>query len=227
MKSVRILMLLTFVAFLGGTLVFTGAAETEYPNPEPLKTWVSEGHYRTFEGLKIFVHSSGPKSDDGRGVLIVHGFPGSSWDWKSVAAIVDKKARIVVPDMLGFGRSDKPLTGTFKKNYSLKRQANLYEAMAKEEGLTNVVLVIHDMGQTVGLELMARHDEGKLSFKISHAIVLNGSTIMDLIEVQPIQKKMLALPDKAATEHADFAEFREGLRAHSLKANRHLSPRLF
>ncbi len=59
---------------------------------------------------------------------------------------------------------------------------------------------------------MARHDEGSLSFKISHAIIVNGSTIMDLIEVQPIQKAMLALPDQAATEHADFAEFREGIR---------------
>ncbi len=183
--------------------------EVQSKMPETLKTWVSEGHYITFNGLKIFVHTSGPKSVDGRGVLIVHGFPGSSWDWKGVAAIAEDKARVVVPDMLGFGHSDKPLTGTYKDNYSLMTQADLYEAVAKEEGLTNVVLVAHDMGQTVGCELLARHDEGTLSFKISHAIIVNGSTIMDLIEVLPAQKKMLALPDKAATEHADFAEFRK------------------
>jgi pimeloyl-ACP methyl ester carboxylesterase len=186
--------------------------EVQSKMPESLKTWVSESHYVTFKGQKVFVHTSGPKSLDGRGVLIVHGFPGSSWDWKGVAAIAEDKARVVVPDMLGFGHSDKPLTGTFKDNYSLMTQADLYEAVAKEEGLTNVILVAHDMGQTVGAELLARHDEGSLSFKISHAIIVNGSTIMDLIKVQPIQKKMLALPDKAATEHADFAEFREGIR---------------
>ncbi len=177
-----------------------------------LKTWVDEGHYRTFEDLQVFVHSSGPEPVDGRGVLIVHGFPGSSWDWQGVAAHVGDNARVVVPDMLGFGHSAKPKTGTYIDNYSLMRQADLYESIAAQEGLTNVVLVIHDMGQTVGSEIMARHDEGSLSFKISHVVAVNGSTIMDLIEVQPIQKQMLALPDQAATEHADFAEFREGLR---------------
>jgi pimeloyl-ACP methyl ester carboxylesterase len=177
-----------------------------------LKTWVADGHYVTFIEHKIFVHTSGPKSSDGRGVLIVHGFPGSSWDWKGVVAVADKKARVVVPDMLGFGHSDKPLTGTYKDNYSLMTQADMYEAIAKEEGLTNVILVAHDMGQTVGCELMARHDEGSLSFKISHAIIVNGSTIMDLIELTEGQKHLLAQPDKAATKHLDFGEFREGLR---------------
>jgi pimeloyl-ACP methyl ester carboxylesterase len=145
-------------------------------------------------------------------VLVVHGFPGSSWDWQGVVAHVGDNARVVVADMLGFGHSAKPKTGTFMDNYSLMRQADLYESVAKQEGLTNVVLVIHDMGQSVGAEIMARHDEGSLSFKISHVVCVNGSTLMDLIVVQPIQKKMLALPDQAATEHADFAEFREGIR---------------
>jgi pimeloyl-ACP methyl ester carboxylesterase len=142
-------------------------------------------------------------------VLIVHGFPGSSWDWQGVAAVADKKARVVVPDMLGFGHSAKPKEGTFKDNYSLMRQADLYEAIAKDEGLTNVILVAHDMGQTVGAEIMARHDEGSLSFKISHAIIVNGSTIIDLIELTEGQKKMLAMPDEAATEHLDWDDFRE------------------
>jgi len=196
-------------AFLMINAACINATEDKHPNPEPLKKWVGEGHYRDFEGLQVFVHSSGPKSKDGRGVLIVHGFPGSSWDWQGVAAHVGDSARVVVPDMLGFGRSAKPKTGTFMENYSLKRQANLYESIAKQEGLTNVVLVIHDMGQSVGAELMARHDEGSLSFKISHLICLNGSTIMDLIETTAAQKKMLTMPDAAGTKHLDWDAFRE------------------
>jgi pimeloyl-ACP methyl ester carboxylesterase len=204
----------THLALPVGVIATLGVSQVEAQDEmhASLKTWVDEGHYRTFEDLQVFVHSSGPEPVDGRGVLIVHGFPGSSWDWQGVAAAVGDNARVVVPDMLGFGHSAKPKTGTFKDNYSLMRQADLYESIAKQEGLSNVILVAHDMGQTVGSELMARHDEGSLSFKISHAIIVNGSTIMDLIEVQPIQKQMLALPDQAATEHADFAEFREGIR---------------
>ncbi len=122
--------------------------EVQSKMPESLKTWVSESHYVTFKGQKVFVHTSGPKSLDGRGVLIVHGFPGSSWDWKGVAAIAEDKARVVVPDMLGFGHSDKPKKGTFKDNYSLMKQADLYEAIAKEEGLTNPSLAKSAVGNS-------------------------------------------------------------------------------
>lgn len=93
---------------------------------------------------------------------MVHGYPGSSWDFASVVGPVSKEARIVVPDMIGFGHSDTPLTGTFKDNFSLLKQADLYEHVAAAQGLKTVILVAHDMGQTVGLELMARQEEGKL-----------------------------------------------------------------
>ncbi len=206
LTRVLLLVTLSFVFYAGPQVASAN------PFPQSLKTWVKEGRYSTFNGHKIFVHASGPKSNDGTGVLIVHGFPGSSWDWKGVVAIVGKRARVVVPDMIGFGHSDKPKTGTYKDNFSLMTQADLYEAIAKEEGLTNVILVAHDMGQTVGAELMARQDEGKLSFKIKHAIIVNGSTLVDMVKLAPLQEELLKKPDKALTEHLNFKEFADGLR---------------
>jgi len=194
-------------------------AEDRYPVPQTVKDWVSEGKFMKFEGLDIFVHSSGKAPVEGHGVLVVHGYPGSSWDWANVVPPVAKKTKIVVPDMIGFGQSDKPKDGTYKDNYSLMRQADMYEAVAKSEGLKEVVLVAHDMGQTVGLELMTRHDEGKLSFKIRHAILLNGSSLVDMVELVPLQKELLKKPDKAATEHLDFKKFAEGLRSSYGKGN--------
>ena len=188
-------------------------AEDKYPVPQTVKDWVSEGKYVKFEGLDIFVHTSGRAPVDGHGVLVVHGWPGSSWDWSNVVPPVAKKTKIVVADMIGFGQSDKPLKGTYKENFSLMRQADLYEAVAKAEGLTEVVLVAHDMGQTVGLELMTRHDEGKLSFKIRHAILLDGSSLVDMVELVPLQIELLKQPDKALTEHLDFKEYAEGARS--------------
>jgi hypothetical protein len=46
------------------------------------------------------------------------------------------------------------------------------------------------MGQSMGLELMMRQDEGKLSFKIRRAILLDGSTLVDMVdmvELDPMQ----------------------------------------
>ena len=181
-------------------------------NPKVLQKWVDQGSYQKINGHNIFVHASGKAPVEGHGVLIVHGFPGSSWDFSNVVPQVAMKTKVVVIDMLGFGQSDKPLDGTFKDNYSLMKQADLYEAVAKAQGLKEVVLVAHDMGQTVGLELMTRHDEGKLSFKIRHAILLDGSTLVDMVELVPLQVELLKKPDKAGTEHLDFNEFREGMR---------------
>ena len=160
-----------------------------------------------FEGLNIFVHSSGTAPVNGHGVLVVHGFPGSSWDFSKVVATVEKKTKIVVADMIGFGQSDKPLKGTFKEKFSLMRQADMYEAIAKAEGLEEVILVAHDMGQTVGLELMTRQDEGKLSLKIRHAILLDGSTLVDMVELDPMQVEAMETGDKASTEHQDFDKY--------------------
>jgi pimeloyl-ACP methyl ester carboxylesterase len=196
-------------AFVNGA---SQVASAQDQMPPSLKKWVDAGKFMKFEGLDVFVHSSGKAPVDGHGVLIVHGYPGSSWDFSTVVPPVAKKTKVVVADMLGHGQSDKPKKGTFKDNYSLMRQADLYEAVAKAEGLKEVVLVAHDMGQTVGLELMTRHDEGKLSFKIRHAILLDGSTLVDMVELTPLQKELLKQPDQALTEHLDFNEFAEGMR---------------
>lgn len=186
------------------------AADNIPPVPAVLEKWRDEGTVKdlTVNGIhnyKIFIHTSGPESD--HGVLIVHGWPGSSWDWQGVLDRIGDKARVVVPDMRGFGLSEKPLDGTYLNNYTLQLQADIYEAVAAEEGLESVVLVAHDMGQSVGLELMSRHEEGRLSFDIRHAIILDGSTLVDMIELVPMQKELLAKPDMAATEDLDFDNF--------------------
>jgi len=164
--------------------------------PEDLQIWRDEGHFQEIDGHNIFVHASGTPKYEGHGVLLTHGYPGSSIDWKNVVPRVALHTRIVISDFLGFGQSDKPTDGTFESHYSMFKQADRAVAVAESEGLKEVVLCIHDMGQTVGAEIMARHEEGKLPFKIKHAIILNGSTLVDMVNFMPMQKKMLAEPDK-------------------------------
>ncbi len=163
--------------------------------PDSLKEWRESNSPFNYKGDSIFVHTAGKAKTEGHGVLIVHGFPGSSWDWSGVVPIVAKRTRVVVPDMVGFGRSDKPQTGTFEDHYSLFKQADMYEAVAKQEELTDVMLVIHDMGQSVGSELMKRQQEGTLPFHIRHAIVFDGSTLINLVNLLPMQIKGLEAPD--------------------------------
>jgi pimeloyl-ACP methyl ester carboxylesterase len=124
---------------------------------------------------------------------------------------VAQHTRVVISDFLGFGQSDKPTDGTFESHYSMFKQADRVIAVAESEGLKEVVLCIHDMGQTVGAEIMARHEEGKLPFKIKHAIILNGSTMVDMVQFVDFQKKLLAQPDQVMTEDVPDSMWLDGL----------------
>ena len=59
---------------------------------------------------------------DATPVLVLHGFPTSSWDFVDAAMLVSKHRRVVLFDFLGFGYSDKPAdhggTTVFSKGYS-------------------------------------------------------------------------------------------------------------
>ena len=168
------------------------------PIPDKLAKWRSEGETVEILGSQIWYHDQGPKTDDA--VFIVHGYPGSSWDFQGVVERIGSDARTVVMDMRGFGLSEKPLDGDYQSNFTLLRQADLYVALAEHLGLKSILLVAHDMGQTVGLELMARFEEGRTPFRIRHAILLDGSTLVDMCEATEFQKQALAAPSTAQPE---------------------------
>jgi pimeloyl-ACP methyl ester carboxylesterase len=165
------------------------------PVPKKLEKWRSEGETVDLLGTKIWYHDQGPKTDDA--VFIVHGYPGSSWDFQGVVERIGSDTRTVVMDMRGHGLSEKPLDGDYQSNFTLLRQADLYEALAEHLGLKSILLVAHDMGQTVGLELMARFEENRIPFRIRHAILLNGSTLVDMVKATEYQKQALAAPSTA------------------------------
>ena len=189
----------------------SNASPTKTDRPEDLQIWRDEGHFLNIDGHDIFVHASGKPASEGHGVLLTHGYPASSIDWKNVVPRVALHTRVVISDFLGFGQSDKPTDGTFESHYSMFKQADRVIAVAESEGLKEVVLCIHDMGQTVGAEIMARHEEGKLPFRIKHAIILNGSTLVNMVHFMDFQVELMEQPDEPLQESVPKELFRNGL----------------
>ena len=74
------------------------------------------------------------------------------------------------------------------------------------------MLVIHDMGQSVGSELMKRQQEGTLSFNISHAIVFNGSTLINLVQRNELQRELMAMPEKPLEKDMPWDQYTDGMR---------------
>ena len=67
-----------------------------------------DGSRHVIDGLSVFCVDTAPAASARPTVVAVHGIPESSLAWRDVAAVVGDSARMVIPDLPGFGRSDKP-----------------------------------------------------------------------------------------------------------------------
>ena len=109
------------------------------------------------EGGKLRVHyiDEGPRDADP--VLMIHGEP--SWCYlyrKMVPIITAAGLRAVAPDLVGFGRSDKPSKRT---DYTYQRHVDWMRSFLEQVDLRNITLVCQDWGGLIGLRLAAEHPD--------------------------------------------------------------------
>lgn len=150
-----------------------------------LEDWRQSGKYFVHRGHhRIFYRDSG----DGPALLCIHGFPTASWDWHAMWPGLAARFRVIAPDMLGFGFSDKPQ----HYPYSIFDQADMHEALLRSLGTKEVLLLAHDYGDTVAQELLARHEEGR-GIPLRGICFLNGGLFPEAHRARLIQK-ILASP---------------------------------
>jgi pimeloyl-ACP methyl ester carboxylesterase len=159
-----------------------------------VEAWAKHGAHHQALGHRVFVVDRAPTEAGhpaGAPVLVLHGFPTSSHDWHQVLDELARRHRVVLLDMLGYGLSDKP-----DQRYSLFEQADLVEEVARELKLDEVALVTHDMGDSVGGELLARDLDGALSFGVTRRLLSNGSIYIEMAHLSDGQQLLLSLPDE-------------------------------
>jgi len=148
--------------------------------PSTVTEWRDGGTWLTTPAGKVFVRSA---DGDGPTVLLLHGYPSSSYDYRDVVTHLAGRAWLTL-DFLGFGLSDKPRP----HRYSLLEQADIVQAVVAAEAPGPVVLVAHDMGTSVTTELLARDLEGALPFDLQRVVLSNGSVILSRASLRPVQK---------------------------------------
>ncbi|UTW09788.1 haloalkane dehalogenase [Pseudomonas benzenivorans] len=109
------------------------------------------------EGGQLRVHyvDEGPAGADP--VLLMHGEP--SWSYlyrKMVPTLLAAGHRVIAPDLVGFGRSDKP---TRREDYSYQRHVDWMRSLLDQLQLSRITLVCQDWGGLIGLRLVAEHPE--------------------------------------------------------------------
>jgi pimeloyl-ACP methyl ester carboxylesterase len=147
-----------------------------------VEAWRNAGDTFEWRGQRVFFRVEG----SGEPLLLIHGFPTSSWDWAGVWPELVQRYRVMTLDMIGFGFSAKPR----EWNYSLTVQADLFEALLEREKVTSYRMVAHDMGDSVAQELLARRSAKP---KLVSACVLNGGLFPEAHH-PVIAQKLLASP---------------------------------
>jgi pimeloyl-ACP methyl ester carboxylesterase len=128
-------------------------------------------------------------------LLVLHGFPTSSFDYAAVLDGLRAGRRVLLVDMLGYGLSDKP-----DRAYTMALQADIAMAFVAALGVDRLALLTHDMGDTVGGELLARRAEGAWPVEITRRVVTNGSIYIEQAHLTDGQLLLLSLPDELLPE---------------------------
>ncbi|WP_054813730.1 alpha/beta fold hydrolase [Nocardia arizonensis] len=160
---------------------------------EEFAAWRAGGRRFTHRSHQIFWQDGG-SGGDGDTLLCIHGFPTASWDWHAIwPGLSADFARVIAPDMIGFGWSAKPR----HYDYTIADQADLHEQLLSEQGVGRVHILAHDYGDTVAQELLARAEErartGTPGLSIESVCLLNGGLFPEAHHPRPIQR-LLAGP---------------------------------
>lgn len=116
-------------------------------------------HYTTVRDasgvdLRIACVDEGPR--DAAPVLLMHGEPSWSYLYRGIIPRLSDKHRVVAPDLVGFGRSDKPAD---KADYSYEKHVAWMSAWLLAMDLKDITLFCQDWGGLIGLRLVAAFPE--------------------------------------------------------------------
>jgi len=150
--------------------------------------WRSAGRMMRVMDVEVFVRTA---NDDAPGpaLVLLHGFPSSSYDFHLCWDELARTRRVVTLDYPGYGFSDKPDA----LSYSLLEQADVVEVVLAELGVKRAAVIAHDMGTSVTTELLARRAQGRLGFELERLVLLNGSVYIDLA-VLSLSQRLLRIP---------------------------------
>ncbi|MFG1793407.1 alpha/beta fold hydrolase [Nocardia sp. NPDC049149] len=124
-------------------------------------------HYRdiTIDGTRISYREAG--SRDNPTLLLLHGFPASSFMFRDLIDRLADRFHLLAPDYPGFGHSDAPDPKEF--TYTFDNLTDVVERFTKELALDRYALYLQDFGGPIGFRLATRHPDRVTFFVIQNA----------------------------------------------------------
>lgn len=125
--------------------------------------------------------------DEGKGdpLVMLHGNPTWSFYYRKLIMHFSKKYRVIAPDHMGCGLSDKPQ----HYSYILKKHIQNFETLMNYLNLHSITLIVHDWGGPIGFGYAIRYPEN-----IKRLILFNTATFIDEKLKMPFRIKICSLP---------------------------------
>jgi pimeloyl-ACP methyl ester carboxylesterase len=151
-----------------------------------IKSWLDSGSFFKYKDLKIFYTQSGHGPD----LLVIHGYPYSSYEWKECIESLAKEYKVTAIDLLGMGFSDKPIA----HKYSYEEHCDTINTLLASLHIPKTHILSHDLGVSIVQELLAREIEGKNNFGILTSAFSNGSLFTSVYRPRLIQRLLSQTP---------------------------------
>ncbi len=131
------------------------------------------------------------EAGSGDAILLLHGVPTSCYVWRNIIPHLAPLGRCIAPDLIGFGRSDKP-----DISYSIKDHIHYIEKLIEALGLKKITLVMHGWGSVIGFHYAMTHEQNckGLVFYEAFLRTLNGNDIS-----LPFQEQLIELQNEEST----------------------------
>ena len=111
--------------------------------------------YATVDGHRLFYREAG--SQDAPTVVLLHGFPTSSFMFRDLIPRLADRYHVIAPDHLGFGLSDAP--GVAEFDYTFDALTDLTDGLLDQLGLTRYAIYVQDYGAPIGWRLALRRPQ--------------------------------------------------------------------
>ncbi len=124
-----------------------------------------EAHYTDVGDMRMHYVDEGPVDADP--VLLLHGEPSWSYLYRTmIPPLVEGGHRAIAPDLIGFGKSDKPVA---QNDYSYEKHVAWIKQFIKKLNLRNITLVCQNWGSLIGLRLAAENED-----RFDRIVLANG-----------------------------------------------------
>jgi len=150
--------------------------------------WTSTTEDNNGRKVNVFYRTWGDKSNPK--LVLIHGFPNSSFDYYKMIPFLEEDYHIATLDFPGSGFSDKPLDGY---NYMLAENAEIVDFFVREVvGFEDFALYTHDRGVSIGLAFLGNYlDNPDPDYTVNYHFLSNSGMFLPLANLSPGQMRML------------------------------------